>query len=89
MVFQKIQSGFRIFRNSCWTLFEAVVSGVASCCGALASLGWHCLVFVIAGYSYMARQIRRDAAALQSELASVTGEQIRTFRSTQDRAVFG
>ncbi len=27
----------------------------------------------------MARQIRRDAAALQSELASVTGEQIRTF----------
>src|SRR6266508_3787079 len=33
----------------------------------------------VAGYFYMARQIRQDAAALQSELASVTGEQIRNF----------
>jgi GAF domain-containing protein/HAMP domain-containing protein len=37
------------------------------------------LVLVGAGYSYMARQIRQDAAALQSELALVTAEQIRTF----------
>jgi signal transduction histidine kinase len=37
------------------------------------------LVVVVAGYSYMVTQIRREAAALQSELASVTGEQIRTF----------
>ncbi len=34
---------------------------------------------VVAGYSYMAREMRRDAAALQSEIASVTGEQIRNF----------
>jgi signal transduction histidine kinase len=37
------------------------------------------LVVVVAGYFYMARQIRQDAAALQSELASVTAEQIRSF----------
>ena len=37
------------------------------------------LVVVIAGYSYTERQIRLDAAALQSELASVTGERIRNF----------
>src|SRR5687767_12047844 len=37
------------------------------------------LVVVVAAYSYMVREIRRDAAALQSELASVTGEQIRNF----------
>ena len=37
------------------------------------------LVVVVAGYSYMVRQIRHDAAALQSELASVTGERIRDF----------
>jgi signal transduction histidine kinase len=37
------------------------------------------LVVVVAGYSYMVTQIRREAAALQSELASVTSEQIRTF----------
>src|SRR5688572_1595718 len=38
------------------------------------------LLFVVgAGYFYMVRQIRHDAVALQSELASVTGEQIRTF----------
>jgi signal transduction histidine kinase len=34
---------------------------------------------VVAGYFYMERQIRHDAAALQSELASVTTEQIRSF----------
>jgi signal transduction histidine kinase len=45
----------------------------------LSLFGLALLVFVGAGYSYMARQIRRDAAALQSELASVTAEQIRTF----------
>ncbi len=37
------------------------------------------LVVVIAGYSYTERQIRLDAAALQSELASVTAEKIRNF----------
>jgi len=37
------------------------------------------LVVVVAGYSYMVTQIRREAAALQSELASVTSEEIRTF----------
>jgi signal transduction histidine kinase len=36
-------------------------------------------IVVITGYYYMARQIRRDAVVLQSELASVTGEQIRNF----------
>jgi signal transduction histidine kinase len=36
-------------------------------------------VVVVAGYFYMVRQIRHDAAALQSELASVTGERIRDF----------
>jgi signal transduction histidine kinase len=45
----------------------------------LSLFGVALLVVVIAGYSYMARQIRQDAAALQSELASVTAEQIRTF----------
>src|SRR5437660_5829906 len=34
---------------------------------------------VIAGYSYTVSQIKKDAAALQSELASVTGEGIRSF----------
>jgi signal transduction histidine kinase len=34
---------------------------------------------VFAGYFYMARQIRQDAASLQSELATVTGERIRNF----------
>ena len=38
------------------------------------------LLFVVsAGYFYMARQIRKDAAALQSELVSITSEQIRSF----------
>jgi hypothetical protein len=36
---------------------------------------------VAAGYFYIARQIRQDAASLQSELAAVTGERIRTFVS--------
>ena len=34
---------------------------------------------VTTGYFYMVRQIRQDAAALQSELAIVTGERIRNF----------
>ena len=34
-------------------------------------------IAVIAGYFYMVEQIRRDAAALQSELATVTAERIR------------
>ncbi len=45
----------------------------------LSVFGMALLVVVVAGYSYMERQIRQDAAALQSELAAVTGEQIRTF----------
>jgi signal transduction histidine kinase len=45
----------------------------------LSLFGIALLVVVFAGYSYMARQIRQDAAALQSELASVTAEQIRNF----------
>jgi signal transduction histidine kinase len=36
-------------------------------------------VAVVAGYYYMESQIQRDSAALQSELASVTGERIRNF----------
>jgi signal transduction histidine kinase/HAMP domain-containing protein len=36
-------------------------------------------IAVIAGYFYMVEQIRRDAAALQSELATVTAERIRNF----------
>ena len=36
-------------------------------------------VIVGAGYFYMVEQIRQDAAALQSELASVNAEQIRNF----------
>ena len=36
-------------------------------------------VVVVAGYLYMVSQIRQDAAALQSELASVTADQIRNF----------
>jgi signal transduction histidine kinase len=45
----------------------------------LSLFGIALLVVVVAGYFYMARQIRQDAAALQSELASVTGEQIHNF----------
>jgi len=45
----------------------------------LSLFGIALLVVVVAGYFYMARQIRQDAAALQSELASVTGERIRNF----------
>jgi len=36
-------------------------------------------IAVVAGYFYMVDQIRRDAAALQSELAAVSGERIRNF----------
>src|SRR5437867_4392861 len=45
----------------------------------LSLFGIALLVVVLAGYFYMARQIRQDAAALQSELASVTGERVRNF----------
>src|SRR6266576_2909688 len=45
----------------------------------LSLFGLGLLVVVVAGYFYIVRQIRQDAAALQSELASVTGEQIRNF----------
>jgi signal transduction histidine kinase len=45
----------------------------------LSLFGIALLVVVVAGYFYMARQIRQDAAALQSELASVTGERVRNF----------
>jgi hypothetical protein len=45
----------------------------------LGLFGTALLVMVGAGYLYMASQIRHDAAALQSELAVVTAEQIRTF----------
>ena len=45
----------------------------------LSLFGIALLVVVVAGYFYMVRQIRQDAAALQSELASVTAEQIRNF----------
>lgn len=37
------------------------------------------LVVSIAGYSYVEKVIRRDAAALQSELAATTAERIREF----------
>ena len=36
-------------------------------------------IVVSVGYYYMVRQIRQDAAALQSELARVTSEQVRNF----------
>ena len=45
----------------------------------LSLFGIALLLVVTAGYMYMVKQIRQDAAALQSELASVTSEQIRTF----------
>ena len=45
----------------------------------LSLFGVALFLVVVAGYFYMVRQIRQDAAALQSELASVTGEQIRNF----------
>ena len=34
---------------------------------------------VVAGYSYMVGQIRQDAAALQSEIATVNADRIRSF----------
>src|SRR6185295_2525459 len=45
----------------------------------LSLFGIALFVAVVAGYFYMVRQIRQDAAALQSELASVTAERIRNF----------
>jgi signal transduction histidine kinase len=45
----------------------------------LSLFGIALLVVVVVGYFYMVRQIRQDAAALQSELSSVTGERIRNF----------
>lgn len=45
----------------------------------LSLFGFALSIAVIAGYFYMAEQIRRDAAALQSELASVTAERVRNF----------
>ena len=45
----------------------------------LSLFGIALLFVVVAGYSYMEGQIRQDAAALQSELAAVTGQRIRNF----------
>jgi signal transduction histidine kinase/HAMP domain-containing protein len=45
----------------------------------LSLFGLALTIVVVAGYSYTVRQIQGDAAALQSELASVTGEGIRSF----------
>ena len=45
----------------------------------LSLFGIALLIVVVAGYFYIVRQIRQDAAALQSELASVTAERIRNF----------
>ena len=45
----------------------------------LSLFGIALLVVVVAGYSYMERQIRQDAAALQSELAAVTGQRVHNF----------
>jgi signal transduction histidine kinase len=45
----------------------------------LSLFGLALTILVVAGYFYAVRQIRRDAAALQSELASVTAEGIRSF----------
>ena len=45
----------------------------------LSLFGLALLVVVVAGYLYMVSQIRQDAAALQSELSSITATQIRNF----------
>src|SRR5690349_7299865 len=45
----------------------------------LSLFGFTLTVVVVAGYYFMTRQIREDAASLQSELATVTGERIRNF----------
>src|SRR6185503_16458891 len=45
----------------------------------LSLFGIALFVVVTAGYFYIVRQIRQDAASLQSELATVTGERIRNF----------
>ena len=79
MVFQKIQSGLQNFSKLMLDAFGGGGIRRRLMLWGLSLFGIALLVFVVAGYSYMARQIRQDAAALQSELASVTGEQIRTF----------
>src|SRR5690349_23122204 len=45
----------------------------------LSLFGFTLTVVVVAGYYFMTRQIREDAASLQSELVTVTGERIRNF----------
>jgi len=45
----------------------------------LSFFGLALTIVVFAGYSYTVRQIERDAAALQAELASVTADRIRNF----------
>ena len=45
----------------------------------LSLFGIALFVVVVAGYFYMVRQIRQDAAALQSELASVTARKFATL----------
>src|SRR5437870_4905918 len=45
----------------------------------LSLFGFALTIVVVAGYFYIVSQIEQDAAALQSELASVTGERIRNF----------
>ena len=79
MMFQKTQSGVQNFSKHMLDTFRGGGIRRRLMLWGLSLFGMALLVFVVAGYSYMARQIRRDAAALQSELASVTGEQIRTF----------
>ena len=79
MVFQKIQSGLQNFSKLMLDAFGGGGIRRRLLLWGLSLFGLALLVVVVAGYSYMARQIRQDAAAFQSELASVTGEQIRTF----------
>lgn len=45
----------------------------------LSLFGLALTIVVVAGYSYTVRQIERDAAELQAELASVTAERIHNF----------
>jgi signal transduction histidine kinase len=45
----------------------------------LSLFGLALIIVVVAGYSYTVRQIKRDAAELQGELASVTAESIHNF----------
>src|SRR5688572_25898570 len=79
MVFQMTQSGLQNVWNRMLDTFAGGGIRRRLMLWGLSLFGLALLVFVVAGYSYMSRQIRRDAAALQSELASVTSEQIRSF----------